>query len=612
MADRKPRRFRWKTGLAILFLGILATAVAWFYFPGDRTMRVMMLYMIWPATGFVLLLWWMFLSGFRWRTRWFGFSMLVAAVGVGLVVLKFDKFDGAMVPAFVWRWEDPLWPSVVFLAAFAWTFFTRFEWKTRLIGLGCVSAGAAACALFGVPGFQLRADAGEYGAEGPRSKESREFADRLKQRDQLLQHPEFVSAVVGVAPRTAFRVDDEKPRYDNWPNFRGPLRDGVVRDGAIRFDWTDDNRPKNLWRDKQRVGRGWSSFAVVDGLAITQEQRGEKETVVCYDFANGSEIWKHEDDAHFQKRPGGNGPRATPTIAGRRVYTLGATGILNCLDVLTGKKHWQRKILADAGATNIPWGMAGSPLVHDGLVYVNPGEGGNKAVIAYNHLNGEIVWAAGNDPASYCSPVIRRIHGVNQLLIFHGEGLVAYDPKTGKELWNKGGWINQPKVNAAIPIVKGNRILISSGYQLGSALLKVSVNEGRWSVEDVWRNKRFRLKFNDGIYKDGYVYGLDEGILSCVDFETGGLKWRMRTSFGYGQMLLAGDRLVIASEKDGRVSFVKTGPTRPTRITGFQALNRDRGVFDSKGVGWNHPVITRGRLLIRNDLEVACYDLRGK
>ena len=432
----------------------------------------------------------------------------------------------------------------------------------------------------------------------------------LKNTEQSTQL--LVMASVGTAPRSAIPFTGEKQlRFATWPGFRGPLRDGVVRDGGIRFDWTDENRPKNLWKDKQRVGEGWSSFAVVDGMAITQEQRGNKEAVVCYDFANGNQIWIHEDDVRFSEAMGGNGPRATPSVVGRRVYTLGATGLLSCLDVLNkGEPFWRRNILKDAGAKrNLRWGMSGSPLVDGDLVYVNPGRGGNKAVIAYNRFDGKIVWAAGDDPASYSSPVIRLIHGVRQLLIFHGGGLVSFDPANGKQLWRKDGWTNQPKLNVAIPIVRNNHVLISSGYQLGSALLKIKHNDWEWSVEEVWRNPRFRLKFNDGIFHRGYVYGLDEGVLSCVDFATGGLKWRVRTNFGYGQMLRVGNMLVITSEKDGRVSFVKAGPTRPTRITGFQALDRDIGQLGEKGINRNHPVIARGRLLIRNNREVACYDL---
>jgi outer membrane protein assembly factor BamB len=644
-----PRRFRWKIGLGILLIAGLMTAAEWTHFRGNHTYQVLFLYYIWPGTVFLTLLWWTLLSGLRWRTRLLGLSLFAAVAGGWLLMFR-HRFDGAMIPHPEHRWEHPAWPLATFLLTFAWAFFSRFPWKKRLFGTAAILAVAL---LAGWPfgGFAIKpTDPGaDYWAgleDGERSSESQALKKRLalekakydaltngKRRSTPLdlsqvspsellhsrnvadwerwQLGDGLAAVVGCAPRSALK--SERPITDpaSWPQFRGPRRDGIVREAGLRFDWTDDNRPKNLWNDGQRIGRGWSSFAVVEGLAITQEQRGDEETVSCYDFATGTVVWTHADDAHFKSAEGRNGPRATPTVVGRRVYTLGATGILNCLSLVDGSPYWSTNILADAGAKNLSWGLAGSPLVAGNLVFVNAGKGSGKAVVAYDRFTGRIVWATGNEDASYAAPTLHRIHGVQQLLVPNGEGLFAYDPDTGKRLWRSNTFTNQPKVNATLPIVVGDRIFLSSSYGTGAMLLKVSVQDGKWSVKEEWRKPGPQFKFNDGIYKDGYVYGLDETVLSCFDFKTGKRIWRTRGNFGYGQVLLAGDTLVISGE-NGRVTFVKAEPERPRAMPGFQALNRNRGTFDDKGTGWNQAVINHGRLLIRSDFEVACYDLTGK
>lgn len=588
-----PRsRFRWKIGLAIPMIAGLITVASETYYRGDLTMQVMWRYYVWPATAFLTLLWWTFLSGLPWKSRFTGLATLALAAGTHVALRRFDGFDGAMRPKFSWRWmaDEPdaaYWASLDDgeRSAESLAMKKRLERESKKYAANGQSRSAPTIPLASyTPADTLRliGNAGWM---------------RWKDEDGL-------AVAVGIAPRLVFKESASQRATGNWPCLRGPLRDGVVRDSSgIRLDWTDANPPPNLWSAGQKIGKGWGSFAVVDGLAITLEQRGDTETVVCYDFATGTQVWTHGDPAHFKEAMGGNGPRTTPTVAGRRVYTLGAKGMLNCLDVVSGKPYWSTNILTDAGAKNLMWGMSGSPLVAGNLVIVNPGNGNNKAVIAYDRFTGKIVWATGNEVASYCSPTIHRIHGVPQLLIFGGEGLYAYDPNTGRELWRYGPFTNDPKVNVALPIVHGNEVLISGGYRTGSALLRINLAGGKWSAEQVWRKRGFfKLKFNDAIYKDGYVYGLDETILTCIEFKTGKRMWRTRGDFGYGQMLLVRDTLVITGES-GRVSCVKASPQRHGSYPSFQALDR--------GTGWNHPVINRGRLLIRNNRYVACYDLTG-
>lgn len=652
-ADTPAPRLRWKTGLTIALVAIIAGVAAWNLLAGDRTMQVFSLYPIVSGGVFFLLLWWMLFSGVRWKTRLRGLGVVAAVAGLLLLVFRFDSFDGAMVPNFSSRFSSPIWPAAAYIVGVGMLFLSSLSWTIRGIAAAGVLVAAGTATYTGVEAFALKQQRHiPQPGEGERSKESnvaienfRRDAKRFEETpngdlalaeyspSELLRlkkvkswerwrHVDGVALAVGCMPRVLFKPETSPPEDGHWPQFRGPHRDGIIRNAGIRFDWTSDNPPPNLWQKNQAIGFGRSSFAVVGGRAYTQEQQPDDahESVVCYDFKTGSPIWKHNDESHFEDIQGGDGPRATPTIAGRRVYTLGATGVLNCLDLVEkGKELWQRNVLEDAGTKNLTWGLSGSPLVAGNLLFVNPG-GGGTSVIAYDRFNGKIVWAAGEDTGSYASLIMRRIHGVDQLLNFHGEGITAYDPNTGRQLWKSGEFANGQKINATTPIVVGNQILLSTSYTVGSLLLKVNVDAGDWTVEEVWRNKRFRLKFNDAVHRrigeEDYIFGLNETILSCLRLSDGRIVWRRRGSqlgpggnYKYGQILLVDDTLLITAES-GWVSFVSADPQRPQYLGGFRGLNRGKRRFvDTKGVGWNQPVLVKGRLLMRNNREVACFDL---
>lgn len=384
---------------------------------------------------------------------------------------------------------------------------------------------------------------------------------------------------------------------DDWPQFRNDDREG--RDMTVQLDRDfAANPPEELWRIK--VGLGWSSFAIVDDFCWTQEQIDDRELVVCYELETGKQVWSHADEARWSETMGGDGPRATPTIHEGKCYTQGATGILNCLDALTGEVIWSRNILEDAGAKNIQWAMSASPLIYEDKVIVNPGGQNGKGVIAYDKRNGEIIWAKGDHPASYAGLRVAEMHGEPQLILFDGDGVAGLDPQDGAEYW-RYEWTNGPKVNAAQPIVLGYQILISSGYNTGSALLNVSREEEKWSVEPEWIAKnRFRLKFSDGVLKDGFVYGLDEDLMSCIEFQSGKRQWRARSNTGYGQLILLGDLLTIITEQ-GDLVFAEATPEKWTELFRMPAL---------PGKTWNNPAYSRGYLLVRNDREAVCYRLK--
>ncbi len=383
-----------------------------------------------------------------------------------------------------------------------------------------------------------------------------------------------------------------------WPDFRGPNRDGRYDGPPIRTDWPADGL-KPLW--KQPIGLGYASFVVADGRAFTIEQRRQQEVVAAYDVATGRELWTNGWDAEFVETMGGDGPRATPTYDEGRIYALGAQGELRCLDAQTGVPRWRRNILNDAGASNLEWGMAAAPLIVDGTVIVLPGGPNGKSVAAYDKTTGRPVWTSLSDQQAYTSPMLVTIGGVRQLLVVSAERAMGLTVDQGKLLWEYP-WVTEIGINVAQPLLLGNdRIFLSAGYGHGAAVIQLEPSGDRFKVGTVWKNTRMKNKFTSSVLRDGYIYGLDEAILTCLDAATGALKWK-GGHYGYGQTLLAGEHLIVISE-DGDLALVKATPERYVELSRFPAID---------GKTWNHPVIVDGRLLVRNIQEMAAFDLRPK
>lgn len=525
------------------------------------------------------------------RTRWISLALLiVSAVAVQLFLWIRANEDNsqAVMSSLV------MFPLTGLLIVLWWTFLSGFAWRKRFVGLGIV--GLAAVIFLTL--FRFEGLAGDFIPQfGYRFKRSSEeqaatFFDK--------QSGKTVSLPSGTLEVTAA----------DWAEFRGPQRDGVAAGERVRSDW-DSNPPKALW--KHPIGPAWSSFAIVGDLIFTQEQRGEQEAVVCYDANSGEQVWVHTDPIRYSTAIGGTGPRATPTIHDSRAYTLGATGMLNCLDALTGKPLWSHDILADAGSVNLTWAMAGSPLIVDDLVIVFPGlnvpEGGSQdmyanaapsSIVAYDRVTGEKRWAAGKRQASFASPQLAVIDGVRQILYYSAFVLAGHDVATGQELWSFE-WKNEFGNNCVQPIVLDDGgIFLSSGYNTGSALIDVKRTGDKWDEpKPRWTSpNKFKLKFNGGVYRDGHIYGLDEGILSCLDLSTGEPTWK-KGRYKYGQTLMLADHLLVSTEA-GEVVLLDVTPKGAKEIGKFKAI---------EGKTWNIPVVNRGRLFIRSDQEVACYDI---
>ena len=377
----------------------------------------------------------------------------------------------------------------------------------------------------------------------------------------------------------------------DWPDYRGNGRNGIVSGIKFQEFWLN---PKLVW--KISIGEGWSSFCSVRDICWTLEQLDQLEAVTAYDVKTGSKLWQRTFSERFDETFGGPGPRTTPVFEGGRIWTLGGTGLLNCFNAATGTPYWKVNILKDNDVENIEWGVAASPLLHKDLVIVLPGGSNGKSLVAYDKTTGEKKWSGGNSVASYSSPQISQIDDVEQILVHNGIGISAHSVENGEVLWDFP-WTTGSKVNVAQPIIyNGNKVIISSGYTVGTICLEIS-NEGeKWRVEESWRSRKLKAKFNALVAKGKHLFGLDEGILTCLDMDSGKRLWK-GGRYGYGQMILVGDVLVILSEK-GEVVYVRATPDKHDEIGKFQAI---------KGKTWQHPTIANGRLLVRNAQEAACF-----
>ncbi|HEX4796849.1 MAG TPA: PQQ-binding-like beta-propeller repeat protein [Humisphaera sp.] len=384
-------------------------------------------------------------------------------------------------------------------------------------------------------------------------------------------------------------------RPDDWPGFRGPLRDGSVHGLQIATDWAA-HPPKLLWR--QQAGPGWSSPIVVGGRLFTHEQQGGSEVVVCRDAATGSVIWICEDAGRFDESMSGPGPRATPTFSDGKIYSLGATGVLNCLDATNGARIWTKNIATDSGVAPPMWGFASSPLIQNGMVIVYVG--GAKGLLAYHADTGKLAWNVVSGTQSYTSAQPAILNGQEQALFLSDAGLVGVDAVGGRVLWT------HDVVGTGMPrsiqphVISPTQVLISSETDLGTAEIDVASNNNSWSAKQAWVSRQLKPSFDDYVIQDGYAYGFDGAVFSCIDIRDGKRMWR-GGHYGHGQVvLLADQKLLLVIGEEGQAILLRATPKASEEIAQFQAIS---------GKTWNHPAIAGGRLYVRNGQEAAAFEL---
>lgn len=378
-----------------------------------------------------------------------------------------------------------------------------------------------------------------------------------------------------------------------WPGFRGPLRNGAIPGLRIASDWTA-SPPAAVWR--KPIGPGWSSFAVQGDLLYTQEQRGEQEIVSCYKVSTGEAVWRHGDPVRFYESNGGAGPRATPTLSGGRLYSLGATGIVNALNARTGAVIWTRNVSADTKVETPGWGFAASPLVTGDLVIV----AASGALAAYERGTGTLRWMMASTGGGYSSPHLMTIDGVTQVVFLSAGGAVGVNPDDGTELWRRtldGSAIVQPAI-----MPDGSLLVSGNGMTGGNNMQRIAPKQrdGKWMVEDRWTSNGLKPYFNDYVVHEGHAYGFDGNILASIDLSDGKRKWK-GGRYGNGQMVLLPDQdLLLVLSEDGELVLVSATPDKFTEIAKVPAL---------EGKTWNHPVVTGDLLLVRNGQEMAAFRL---
>ena len=453
----------------------------------------------------------------------------------------------------------------VFLGVMWLLGLSRLPWRVRLLGFGVILLNIAAFViLFRFDGFS--------GDLVPK------FEWRWRGKPQI-------------SVSIAQIQDTSEKLLTDYPQFLGPNRNAVITGIKLNTDW-ENSPPELAWR--QPVGAGWSGFAVVGDSAITQEQEDEWEKVVCYDFHTGKEKWTHRDKARYYTALGQLGPRATPTIDGDRVYTVGATGILNCLQFETGKQIWSTNIFEENNAAAPPWGVSVSPLVLDKLVIVSAG-----GAVAYDKLTGEIAWTGHRIQSGYSSPFLTTLAGTEQVVLFDYGLVTSHEPTTGKLLW-KQPWPTAVECVAQPTPLPGDKLLVSTAYGIGAKLFQISSSNPseEYDVNILWETIQFKVKFSTIIYHDGYFYGLDDGIFACVSSADGTRQWK-RGRYGHGQTLLISDVLLVLTES-GDIVLLEPDPEAHNELARFSAIS---------GQTWNNPALAGNYLLIRNNREAACYRL---
>jgi outer membrane protein assembly factor BamB len=451
----------------------------------------------------------------------------------------------------------------------------------------------AFCTLVRTPG--LRGGGFEFQWRWSATPEERLLAREKSEPDLL---PPAEPAKVAVVPPVVPSSDSQAPTLPRtpapeWPGFRGPQRDGIVRDVRIDPDWAN-SPPAELWR--RPIGPGWSSFAVHQDLIYTQEQRGGDELVSAYRLSTGAPVWRHSDATRFYESNGGAGPRGTPTVHNGRVYAFGATGILNVLDAASGAVLWSRNAAMDTQVAVPTWGFSSSPLVIDDIVVVAT-EG---TVVAYDLASGKQRWISPAGRFSYSSPHLLSIHGIRQILMLNGNGVLSLAPADGAVLWQdawEAGAVVQPAMTA-----DGDVLFHGIGMTGGQGIrrLAISYAAGSWKVAERWTSSGLKPYFNDFVVHKGHAFGFDGSILSSIDLTDGRRNWK-GGRYGSGQLvLLAEQDVLLVLSDEGELALVRAAPTE------FQELARFKAI---EGKTWNHPVVVGQTVLVRNGEEMAAFRL---
>ena len=534
-ASQPIRRARWWPAVLIFIAAAGVYAFVWLRSTGTRQDRVLLSVAVGLATTLAFVVWALLFSRFSARLRRRLFVGLTVASVLAVSLVRVEGFSGDMLPILTWVWD--------------------VERDRGLDVEGRVAAGGPAS-----PNRDLRSADAEVPPDGGSPPGDAAFAPRI------------------IGPH-------------DFPQFLGQRRTGFVAGIRLDSDW-DTHPPVVEWENE--VGAGWASFAIAGMEAFTLEQRGDEELVVCYELNTGDVRWSHPDPVRYSSVVAGDGPRSTPTVTATRVFVVGATGRLRCLDRGTGHSIWSVDVIESNGARLPEWGLSCSPLVHRGLVIVGAG-GPDASLVAYDAATGAFAWGGGSDRAGYASPFVARLAGIEQIIWFGHSSVTAHSPDDGRVMWSHP-W-SKAHPNVAQPmVVPGDRLLVSSGYGVGCELLEVTrTKDGDFGVSTVWKNRNLKAKFSNFVVHGDSVYGIDDGILVCLDLATGERRWK-GGRYGHGQMLLVEDRLLLVSER-GELVLIDSSPERLVELAKIPVLGART---------WQGPALSRSLLLMRNHERAVC------
>lgn len=520
--------------------------------------------------GLVFLIWWMIFSRTAPGLRWGGLGLAVLFSALALLLLHGSIRTGNMGLMYYMH----LLPNIC-LALMAGALITRIlERGLRMVVFALIITLAPASLLL------LKSE----GLDGE-GRAMLAWRWAMSSEEKLLSSGESWEEASGSA---------QLGMEAEWPGFRGRERNGSVPAPSLVTDW-GKRKPELLW--KQPVGPGCSSFAISGSHVYTQEQRGEMELVSCYDLESGGLIWKHGDSARFYDSHVGAGPRATPTVDGKRVYSLGGTGILNVLDAESGQLLWSRNAAEELGVEALTWGFCASPLVVDSLLITAV----SGTLAAYHKDHSELLWKMelGN---SYSSPQLFTLNGVPQVLFMSSKGCSSLDPSSGDLLW-KHAWgesdrILQPAITAEGKLLLTNELNGLRCLEL-SKLKADGTREGVWEAKTLWTNEELKMNFNDLLVHKGHAYVIDGPYLACVELKTGERLWRGKRYRGWSLLVPDQDLILILSER-GELALVSADPDQFEELGSIKVLD-DRV--------WNHMAMTGNVVLVRNSKEMAAFSL---
>lgn len=540
--------------------------------------------MIWMSAAFgpflisfVLMVWWLLASRAGWGEKFWGLFGLI-----GLLVATGVAMDASMRDAPMIVMTIPMG-----IAAFAVILVLLGGWLNRTRTVVALIAAAL--------GFGFSTLLVNEGVWGDFSFGFRWRWQELPSQTAWNTTPTATASDTPVSESLKASVNAPE-----WSGFRGNQRDATVQNVVIETDWSK-HPPQELWRIP--VGSGWSSFAVAGNRVFTQEQRDQREVVACYDADTGKEIWASGIESRFFEALGGLGPRATPTVSGGFVYALGAEGPLRKLDAITGAEVWQVDLRAIAKREPPMWGFSCSPLVHEGLVVLHAAGKENLGIIAFDTTSGEVRWTAAAGEQSYGSLQSFDLMGETCLGLLSETGLLLIEPTQGQVRMNYA-WPHMG-YRALQPLLVGtHQMVIPTGLGSGTRLIDIeaAAAESAWQGKEVWTSRNLKPDFNDLVAHDGFIYGFDNSIFTCIDLKDGSRRWK-GGRYGKGQVVLlpASQALLVLSEQ-GELVLLAATPDGHRELGKISAL---------EGKTWNHPVVVGDRLFVRNATEAVAYRLKA-